>query len=248
MRRTERFLAGRQRERFSGDDLDHFESMINGVKEHQDGRFLVKQKTWVENCHLVIEGFVFRTIQVDTRRRIVGLNVPGDFIDLHGFVLGQLDYDLVAAGPVKVGSVPRERLAEAVSQRPAIARAMWLATLLDGSIHRRWIQILGQLETPRRIAHFYAELHARLELVGRKHAGVLRTPFTQIDLGDMCGVSTIHANRAVGKLRKLGVCDIRRGDLYTNDWAELKRYACFDDGYLHGGGTPPPAADYRLRA
>ena len=104
--------------------------------------------------------------------------------------------------------------------RPGVARAMWFATLLDAAIHRKWIQMLEQLDAPRRIAHLYAELHTRLELVGRNVTRALRTPFTQFDMADMCGVSAIHANRAVGKLRELGIAEIRRGDLYTADWAE----------------------------
>jgi len=40
----------------------------------------------------------------------------------------------------------------------------------------------------------------------------------------------------VGKLRELGIAEIRRGDLYTADWAALKRYAQFDPDYLYGDG------------
>ena len=43
-------------------------------------------------------------------------------------------------------------------------------------------------------------------------------------------------HRAVGKLRELGIAEIRRGDLYTNDWAALKEYAQFDPDYLYGPG------------
>ena len=59
---------------------------------------------------------------------------------------------------------------------------------------------------------------------------------TQIDLADMCGVSAIHANRAVGKLRELGLGEIRRGDLYTSDWDALREYAQFEPDYLYGDG------------
>ncbi|MFW5633967.1 MAG: helix-turn-helix domain-containing protein, partial [Erythrobacter sp.] len=63
----------------------------------------------------------------------------------------------------------------------------------------------------------------------------VRTPFTQFDLGAMCGVSTVHANRAVGKLRAIDLAEIRRGTLYTRDWGALMRYARFEDSYLHPG-------------
>ncbi len=61
----------------------------------------------------------------------------------------------------------------------------------------------------------------------------------------MCGVSAIHANRAVGKLREQGIGEIRRGDLYTDDWDALKRYAGFDASYLYGRGALELQGDWR---
>lgn len=242
---TGEFLAGRLREHLGHDDLAYIEDLIDGVEEHGDGVRLVESGVPTDRSQLLIEGFVFRTIETDKRRFIVGIHVPGDFVDLHGFALGRLDHTLASAGPVKLGIVPHERLQRVMSERPDIARAMWFATLLDAAIHRKWIQTLEQLDAPRRIAHLYAELHERLVLIGRAVPRALRTPFTQLDLADMCGVSAIHANRAVGKLRDMGIGEIRRGDLYTDDWEALKRYAHFDGSYLYGRGALKLQDDWR---
>ena len=242
---TGEFLAGRLREHLGPDDLAYIENLIENVEQHGDGVRLAEQGEATERSRLLIEGFVFRVIETKKRRFIVGINVPGDFIDLHGFALKRLDHTLVSAGSVKLGSVPHARLRTVMKERPDIARAMWFATLLDAAIHRKWIQTLEQLDAPRRIAHLYAELHERLDLIGRKIPRALRTPFTQLDLADMCGVSAIHANRAVGKLREAGIGEIRRGDLYTDDWDALKRYACFDASYLYGRGALDLQNDWR---
>ncbi len=234
------FLAGRSRRQFEAEDLAYIEGLIETVADHPDGAVLVKRAQLTDRSTILIEGFVFRTIMRGGKRFIVGVHVPGDFIDLHGFALKRLDHDLVAAGPVTVGYVGHDRLRTVMQDRPNIARAMWFATLMDAAIHRKWIQILEQLDAPRRIAHLYAELHERLCLIDRPAARVLRTPFTQLDLADMCGVSAIHANRAVGKLRELGVAEIRRGDLYTEDWDGLKRFAGFAPDYLYADGPPLP--------
>ncbi|MXO95060.1 helix-turn-helix domain-containing protein [Erythrobacter aquimaris] len=234
---TGEFLAGRLREHLDQDDLNYIEGLIETVEEHGDGTRLLERGDVTNKSTMLIEGYVFRTIESGDRRYIVGVQVPGDFVDLHGFALKRLDHSIVAAGPVKIGSVSHESLRTVMQDRPNIARAMWFATLLDASIHRKWIQILEQLDAPKRIAHLYAELHTRLELIGRTVPRALRTPFTQLDLADMCGVSAIHANRAVGKLRELGVAEIRRGDLYTDDWDRLKRYARFNADYLYGDGA-----------
>ncbi|UYH55006.1 Crp/Fnr family transcriptional regulator [Qipengyuania sp. SS22] len=233
---TGNFLAGRLRQNLSLDDLQYIEGLVEAVDEHDDGARLLARGVKTDRSMILIDGYIFRTIESEKKRYITGVHVPGDFVDLHAFALKRLDHNIDAAGKVKVGSVSHETLRKVMRDRPGVARAMWFATLLDAAIHRKWIQTLEQLDAPQRIAHLYAELHTRLELVGRGVTRALRTPFTQFDMADMCGVSAIHANRAVGKLRELGIAEIRRGDLYTNDWAALKRYAQFDPDYLYGDG------------
>ncbi len=230
------FLAGRLRDKLSQDDLEFIESLVAETRQGETGDVLLSRGAVTEQSTILISGYIFRTIESDNRRFIVGVDVPGDFVDLHGFALKRLDHSIVAAGPITYGIAPHERLRDALEHRPRVARALWFATLLDAAIHRKWIQMLEQLDAPRRIAHIYCELHRRFELVGQANARSLRTPFTQIDLADMCGVSAIHANRAVGKLRELELAEIRRGDLYTSDWDALRAYAQFQADYLYGDG------------
>ena len=230
------FLAGRLRDKLGHDDLEYIESLVVERREAETGEVLLSRGAIADTSTILISGYMFRTIESGNQRFIVGLHVPGDFVDLHGFALKRLDHNVVAAGPVVYGVAPHEQLREALEERPRGARALWFATLLDAAIHRKWIQMLEQLDAPRRIAHIYCELHRRFELIGQANARSLRTPFTQIDLADMCGVSAIHANRAVGKLRELGLGEIRRGDLYTSDWDALRKYAQFEPDYLYGDG------------
>ena len=230
------FLAGRLRQNLSLDDLKYIEALVETVSDHGDAARLLARGTKTDRSTILIEGYIFRTVESGDKRFITGVHVPGDFVDLHGFALKRLDHNIDAAGRVTVGSVSHEALRRVMRDRPGVARAMWFATLLDAAIHRKWIQTLEQLDAPRRIAHIYCELHRRLELIGQANNRSLRTPFTQIDLADMCGVSAIHANRAVGKLRELELAEIRRGDLYTSNWDALREYAQFDGAYLYSDG------------
>ena len=237
---TGRFLFGRLRHTLTLDERKALENLPEEVAHYESSSRIVEAGTSCNRSTLLIEGFIIRGLEKRNgegeKRSALSLHVPGDFVDLHCFALKRLDHNIDAAGRVTVGSVSHEALRRVMRDRPGVARAMWFATLLDAAIHRKWIQTLEQLDAPRRIAHLYAELHTRLELIGRDFSRALRTPFTQFDMADMCGVSAIHANRAVGKLRELGIAEIRRGDLYTNDWDALKRYAQFNPDYLYGDG------------
>lgn len=231
---TSSFLAGRLRHELGAGDLDVLENMVDGLIELKDRQVLVQRGVELNQAAILVDGFMLRTIEQDGRRFIVGICVPGDFVDLHGLPLRRLDHNIVAAGKAVIASVPHPRIEGAMSERPQLARALWFASLLDAAIHRKWIQVFEQHDAPRRIAHIYCELQARLSFVGRCTDAEVRTPFTQFDLADMCGITAVHANRAVSRLRDLGMAQIRRGNLYCGDWDALGQYAQFDPGYLFG--------------
>ena len=228
------FLAGRLRDQFGAGDLAVIEEMMGAPRALADGERLIARGEPVLRATILIDGFMINRIVRDGKRYIVGVQVPGDFVDLHGFALKHLDHDIVAAGPARIAQVERDRLTEVTQEHPSVARALWFATLLDAAINRQWIRNLEALDAPQRIAHLYAELHHRLTVIGRNVGRTLRTPFTQTDLADMCGVSAIHANRAVARIRELGLGEVRRGDLYVADWTALEQYAGFDPAYLYG--------------
>lgn len=234
------FLAGRMRSQLPGDALAKLESLVGKPRLLVDGERLIARGEKATSSAILVDGYMLRVIRRAERRFIVSVHVPGDFVDLHGFALKHLDHDVVAAGPTRIASVSHDCLREVTETDAELARALWFATLLDSSIHRQWIRNLEALDAPQRIAHLYAELHHRLGFVGRNGGRTLRTPFTQTDLADMCGVSAIHANRAVARIRELGFGEIRRGDLYIGDWAALESYAEFDPGYLYGEAELSP--------
>lgn len=228
------FLAGRLRSELPPGDLDYLEAMVSDARLCEDRELLIERGQKLSQAALLLDGFAFRTIDQGEQRSIVGINVPGDFVDLHGFALKRLDHGVVAAGKARVALIDHAAIERALVERPALARALWFSSLLDAAIHRKWIEMLGRLDAPRRIAHIFCELHTRLGFVGRATPRAVRTPFTQFDLADMCGVSTVHANRAVSKLREVELAEIRRGTFYPLDWEGLHKYAQFDPSYLFG--------------
>lgn len=231
---TENFLAGRLRAELAPDDLDYLEAMVCDIRDCEDRETLSRRGQRMSHSALLLDGYAFRTIGQDDQRFIVGINVPGDFVDLHGFALQRLDHNVVAAGKARIALIEHGAISQALQERPALSRALWFSSLLDAAIHRKWIQMLERNDAPRRIAHIFCEIQTRLEMIGRATPRAVRTPFTQFDLADMCGVSAVHANRAVSKLREVELAEIRRGTFYPLDWDGLKQYAQFEPSYLFG--------------
>jgi CRP-like cAMP-binding protein len=233
---TGRFLAGRLRHAMTAEEKRIVESLVEKTERVRSGETLLARGQVCNQSTILIEGYLLRTIVERGERFVVGMHVPGDFADLHCFALKRLDHDVVASGEALVGYVPHKRLEEVMAEYPHLTRLLWFSTLLDAAIHRQWILKMQELPAPRRVAHVFAELWHRLDLVGLGRRDGLRTPLIQADLADMCGTTAIHMNRALGLMRKEGIAEFRRGTLYVPDRAKLEEYATFNPDYLYGEG------------
>ena len=234
---TGRFLEGRLRDALSDDEKATVESLIEDVAVFDAPETIISRGELCHRSTMLIEGFVLRVITSGERRFVVGVQVPGDFVDLHAFALKRLDHDLVTVGKAKVGFTTHDRIKDVMSDNPHLARLLWFSTLLDAAIHREWIMKLEQLRASKRVAHVICEIWHRLDFVGLGGDGVVETPLIQQDLADMCGTTAIHMNRALSELRKEGLADFRRGRVTVPDRARLEKYATFDPTYLYGEGV-----------
>ena len=71
--------------------------------------------------------------------------------------------------------------------------------------------------------------HEGCRLVGRDH---MRFPMTQTELGDAAGLSTVHINRTIRDLRKLGLVTWGIHSVTIHEWAGLAQVGQFDPAYL----------------
>lgn len=125
----------------------------------------------------------------------------------------------------------------------AIARAMAASTLLTsvfvGSLlHSHAILVehmanLGRRNALVRTAHLLLELGARLEQIGCATEDGYECPLTQYDLADALGLTPIHVNRMLRKLREHGFLSLRQGRVTFHDRPGLTEFANFNEGYLH---------------
>lgn len=231
-----RFLRGRLRHLMSDTQKQRVEDMVETTEQYDKSFKLISRGDACTGSTLLIDGFMLRTMEQQENRYSLSFHVPGDFVDLHCFVLRRLDHDIVTVGPVTLGFVPHEAIQSAIDDDADLARLLWFSTLLDAALHREWILKLEQLTAPKRIAHIFAEIWRRLEMVGLARSNGFNTPLTQTDLAEMCGATAIHANRALRDLRERGLAEFRRGRVYIESRQALEDYAQFSPDYLYGEG------------
>jgi len=96
---------------------------------------------------------------------------------------------------------------------------------------------LERLRHDARLAHLFAEIWRRLEMVRMARHDGFASPLTQTHLGAMCGISVVHTSRALRELRMKELGRFRRGRLYADNRAGLERHGGFTPDYLYGEGV-----------
>ncbi|WP_336489613.1 helix-turn-helix domain-containing protein [Methylobacterium nigriterrae] len=61
------------------------------------------------------------------------------------------------------------------------------------------------------MAHLFCELLLRLQLVGCADGNSFDLPLTQVELGDVLGLTNVHVNRVLQDLRKRNLIVLRGG-------------------------------------
>lgn len=207
---------------------------VSEVREYRPHEIVVRERVEQQNSNLLLDGYLCRFKDLrDGRRQIVALHVPGDFADLHSFLLKHLEHNLAALTPVRIAIFPHDRLREISERWPHLTRMLWFSTLLDAAIHRQWILSVGRRSAVARIAHLFCELRARLEVVGQATEAGFKLPLTQIDLADATGLTPVHVNRMLRELRDRELMEFRQGEVIIQNFAGLCRLAEFDPGYLY---------------
>ena len=212
------------------------------IKELHPDQDVVREGDRPWQCCLVLEGFLCRYKQLpDGTRQIHSFHVPGDIPDLQSLHLSVMDHNLAAISASKVAFIPHDPLRDLTHAYPLLADKLWRDTLVDAAIFREWIVNVGSREAASRIAHVICETFLKLKAVGLTSGNSFDFPITQSELGDATGLSTVHVNRSVQKLRSEGLIILQKGRCTIENWESLKELALFDPTYLHLTGTSEAA-------
>lgn len=214
-------------------DKHVLDAVIHEVRAVEPRVDLIREGEAPSEVHLILEGFACRYKMLPNgTRQIVAYLVPGDFCDLHVFILRKMDHSIATLSRCTVVKIPRARVLE-LSERPAIARALWWAALVDEATLREWLVNIGARSSEQRMAHLFCELLLRLRAVGLTNGDNYELPITQIELADTMGLTSVHVNRVLKRLRAEGLIAMKGRKLIILDVERLKALSGFNSNYLH---------------
>jgi len=105
--------------------------------------------------------------------------------------------------------------------------------LIDAAVFREWMVGMGRRTAHTRIAHLLCELFTRYRAVRLANGYSFPYHLKQTDIGDSRGLSTVHVNRVMQKLKSDKLIQVVGKTLTILNWDGLKEVGEFDPSYLH---------------
>jgi CRP-like cAMP-binding protein len=228
-----RKLASRDRS-LSQKSLQFLSDSMGAARPVAANRPIVRVGSRPRQSTVIVSGWACRySMLADGRRQMLGLHLAGDFVDLHSFPLKVMDHSVVSLTACTISSIEHESLQQITDSDPHLTRVLWMHTLIDAAILRRWLLSTGQRSSIEHAAHLICELHTRMQVVDLAAPGApFELPLSQQQFGEALGISTVHVNRTLAEMRARNLLVWRGGIVEILDPAALTKLAEFDPTYL----------------
>ena len=219
--------------RLTDEDRAVLATLCNEPRGMGARRNVIREGERPDHVHLMVEGWAARyKLLPDGARQITAFLIPGDFCDLHVTILGEMDHSIITLTRSRVAYIPRSKM-DALTERPGLARAFWWTTLVDEAVLRAWIVNVGRRDAFEAIGHLMCELFVRMRNIGLTDDHCFELPLTQEELGDALGLTPVHVNRVLQRMRADALISFKGGLLTILDYGRLEAASGFNSNYLH---------------
>jgi CRP-like cAMP-binding protein len=218
-------------------------ALPHNVKKLPAAAHIVRDGDAADHCSLLLSGFAYRyKLTGEGGRQIISLHIAAEFLDLQNSLLGVADHSVQMLTDGELAFIPGSALQDLALSRSAIARALWIDTLIDASIFREWVVNVGRRDSRARVAHILCEFSLRLEAAGMANNHHYELPMTQEQLADAVGLTSVHVNRVLKQLGEEGLIWRDRRTIRIEDWEGLRDAGDFNERYLHHDAPGASAA------
>lgn len=182
--------------------------------------------------YTVLSGMGTRSVLLeDGRRQVINFVFPGDFIGLQAGIMGEMKHSVTATMAMTLCAFDRTRLWDMFRDHASRAYDLTWISAVEEHFLGETIATLGQRDATERMAWAFLRIWRRLSAVGLLRDGSVPLPFRQQDIADALGLSLVHTNKTVARLRNLGLAVWQNGRLNIQNTGQLAAAAGVSDTY-----------------
>lgn len=215
---------------FTGDELSFMEKFKTGELAVDPGTTILMEGSNSPQLYTVFSGMGTRYKTLENgRRQVINFLFPGDFSGLQASLMGEMKHSVEASTHMVLCVFKREDLWNLFRTNPHRAYDLtWIAAVEEHFLGET-IATLGQRDAAQRISWAFLRIEKRLRAVGlgvtKDKGSIVPLPFRQQDLADSLGLSLVHTNKTLARLRELNIAQWQDGKLRILDRAGLAEIA-----------------------
>lgn len=208
--------------------LNWIDSQKIGQLIRPAGALLIEEGATDERLYTLLVGWAFRFKALpDGRRQILNILLPGDLVGLQAELMAASPHGVEALTAVSLCAFRHDTLWGLYRDHPRMAWDLtWLAAhgerLTDDAL-----LTVGRRNATERVAMLLVHLYKRAASVGLARNGVIDFPLAQMHIADTLGLSVVHTNRTLQRLRGMGLIRLAEGRLAIGDLRALRRVAAY---------------------
>jgi CRP-like cAMP-binding protein len=178
-------------------------------------------------------GWAFRFKMLpDGRRQILNFLLPGDLLGLQAAMFEAAQHGIEALTDVELCLLPRHKVWELFGQMPGLAFDLtWLGAREESHVDENLLSA-GQRSAAERIAALIVILYKRADALALVKDRAFRFPLSQQHIADALGLSLVHTNKTLARLRRMGMYTQTNGLLTLTNPRALESIAQYFDQEL----------------
>ncbi len=214
---------------FSNDELAYVSQLKSGEMHVEAGASILVDGHDAAHLYTILEGWALRLKHLpDGQRQVLNFALPGDLIGLQSSIFGAMQHSVEALSDVRLCILPRDRILDLFGKSPSLAFDItWLAAKEEVMLSAHLVNV-GQRSAFARMANLFAHIFERAKRAGLAKGSRLKLPITQEHIADALGLSPVHTNKTLRKLRATRCLTFNRGELVIHDLALLHELGDFE--------------------
>jgi CRP-like cAMP-binding protein len=203
---------------------------INSIKrDHvalKAGAEIIRAGDESPEIYTLYSGWAFRFKSLpDGRRQILNFLLPGDLVGLQAAMFAAAQYGAEALTDVELCLLPRRKVWSLFDEMPGLAfDVAWLGAREEGYVDDN-LTSTGRRTAAERVAALIISLYKRAKALGLVEQETFEFPLTQQHIADALGMSLVHTNKTLARLRPLGMYSRANGSMTLTNPRVLQRIA-----------------------
>lgn len=210
----------------SSEEIDFMDKFKVGELTVEKGTPILMEGSNAPQLFTALSGMGIRdTLLENGERQVLSFVFPGDFVGLQAAVLGQMGHSVEARTDMRLCVFDRSEFWTFFKNHPSRAFDItWLAAVEEHFLGET-LSTVGQRTAMEAISWALFKVFQRGKALNMVRNNQMEFPFTQRDMADALGLSLVHTNKTLAKLKDRQVASWTDGMLQVNDTEKLAEIA-----------------------